>query len=110
MQRIKSLQTAWGERTWSITCFFVRSGWRGRGVATALLEKAVAIARRRGAHMLEGYPDAPWSKTKVPAAFAWTGIAALFQKCGFANTTPRGNSRDIYTIGFAERTPTTPSV
>ncbi len=107
LQRIKALRTAWDERTWSITCFFVRTGWRGCGVATALLDKAVAIACRRGARVLEGYPVAPWDKTKVPAAFAWTGIPALFEKNGFVNTTPSGNSRNIYTIGFAGRTPTT---
>lgn len=42
--------------TWTVLCFFVTRPYRGRGVARALLEGAVAYARARGAQVVEGYP------------------------------------------------------
>ena len=39
---------------WAITCFLVRKGHRGRGIAYALTAAAVDFARRRGAAALEG--------------------------------------------------------
>ncbi len=41
---------------WSVHCFFVRAGFRGRGLARPLLVGAVDQARRLGAKVIEGYP------------------------------------------------------
>src|SRR5262249_61336502 len=41
---------------WSIVCFVVPAAHRGQGVATALLEGAVAWARKAGVTLLEAYP------------------------------------------------------
>ena len=105
LQRTKGLDTDWGDHTWSVTCFFIRSGWRHRGVATALLKGAVEVARANGAKELEAYPVRP--KTggtgEIPAAFAWTGVPRLFEKTRFRNSTSRGNSRAIYRRTFRQR-------
>lgn len=61
---------------WSIPCFFVKSGHRGRGVATALLAAALKALQRRGAKIVEGYPV---KGNALPAAFAWTGTLPLFR-------------------------------
>jgi GNAT superfamily N-acetyltransferase len=42
--------------TWTIVCFFVARQHRNQRVARALLEGAVAYARRQGAEVVEGYP------------------------------------------------------
>jgi GNAT superfamily N-acetyltransferase len=42
--------------TWTILCFFVARPHRNQHVAHALLEGAVAYARREGAEEVEGYP------------------------------------------------------
>jgi GNAT superfamily N-acetyltransferase len=42
--------------TWTILCFFVARPYRGRGVAQALLDGAVAYAKQQGAQVVEGYP------------------------------------------------------
>lgn len=42
--------------TWTILCFFVARSHRNQHVAQALLEGAVAYARRQGAEVVEGYP------------------------------------------------------
>ena len=101
LERIKALQTEWDEGTWSVTCFFIRSGWRDRGVATALLKRAVMLAQDCGAGVLESYPVKLKSDgSKMPGAFAWTGVPSLFERAGFDEVTPPGNSRPIYQIVF----------
>lgn len=97
LERTKALQTDWTEHTWSVTCFYIRPGWRHRGVATALLKEAVSVARENGAKELEGYPVRPKrDDTNFPGAFAWTGFPRLFEKQRFRNVTPPGRTRDIY--------------
>jgi len=105
LERTKGLETEWGERTWSVTCFFIRPGWRHRGIATALLEEAVDVARAGGARELEAYPVRPKASRagEIPAAFAWTGVPRLFEKAKFRNVTPPGNSRAVYRRVFRQR-------
>jgi GNAT superfamily N-acetyltransferase len=79
LDRVRAYQRDDTASVWSVPCFFVARGWRGKGVASALLEAAVAAARRRGARVLEGYPV-----TKaLPAAFAYTGALSMFTRAGF---------------------------
>jgi GNAT superfamily N-acetyltransferase len=79
---------------WSITCFFVAKGYRGRGVSGKLIRGAVAHARRRGARMIEGYPVV--SKAgKMPDAFAWTGLPSAFIRAGFTEAARPSRSRRI---------------
>ena len=104
LERTKALQTDWDEGTWSVVCFFIRSGWRHRGVATQLLKGAVEVARRNGAARLEGYPvrPSPTGTGEIPAAFAWTGVAQLLVGQRFKNVTPPDNKRDIYVRRFRQ--------
>lgn len=94
-ERSRALAPLAGEGVWSVTCFFVPARWRGRGVAGALLEGAIAVARRGGAARIEGYPAAVQRGAALPAAFAWTGVPALFERAGF---TPRRHPRSGRTI------------
>lgn len=95
LQRSRVLQTEWGEHTWSITCFYIKSAYRSRGIGTLLGEEALRIAARHGATIVEGYPAVPYDKSKpMPAAFAWTGVPALFERLGFLRL-PRAG-RPIY--------------
>ena len=41
---------------WSLTCFVVRTQYRGRGLNSVLLAAAVDLAERSGARMIEAYP------------------------------------------------------
>jgi GNAT superfamily N-acetyltransferase len=95
LKRTKALATSWTAETWSVTCFFIRSAWRRKGVATAMVAEAVKVARANGAKELEAYPIRPYT-ANVPAAFAWTGVPVLFEKQKFMNVTPPSNSRPIY--------------
>lgn len=89
-------------RTWSVTCLFVPARERGAGIATALLRGAVALARRAGAARLEGYPVEPRAG-RVPAAFAWTGVPALFAAVGFRPAPRPPGARAIWVRSLAPR-------
>jgi GNAT superfamily N-acetyltransferase len=64
---------------WSLSCFYVRKGYRRRGVTSALIAAALKAATRAKAPALEAYPlDAE----KTPSASS-TGFASTFKRAGF---------------------------
>jgi GNAT superfamily N-acetyltransferase len=67
---------------WSVVCFFVSRRSRGRGIARALLEGAVAYAREHGAPAVEGYARDPGGG-RLSADGAFTGTVSLFRGVGF---------------------------
>ena len=67
---------------WSIVCFVVSRKVRGQGVAATMLAAAIDFARAHGATTLEAYPvDA--AHGRVPAANAFHGTLAMFERAGF---------------------------
>ena len=96
LDRAPSLACDDAERVWSLPCFFVKAGWRGKGVARGLLGAALGQLRRRGAGVVEGYPvKPPRPGERMPGAFVWTGTPGLFRAAGFrpAARRPRGRQR-----------------
>jgi GNAT superfamily N-acetyltransferase len=83
LERARTLACADAEHVWSIPCFFVKAGWRDKGVASALLDHAVKSLRRRGAKIVEGYPVNLKAGARLPNAFAYTGTPAMFTDAGF---------------------------
>ena len=78
---------------WSVTCFFIRRDWRGRGLATWMLNGAATFAASNGARIIEGYPNDP--EKRAADAFVWTGIASTFESAGFTEVARRSASRPI---------------
>src|SRR3954468_17447516 len=68
---------------WSVWCFRVRPGHRGRGVAHALLEGAAEFAQSHGAPAIEGYP-VDNQGAKVDLVMAYVGTRSLFESAGFS--------------------------
>jgi GNAT superfamily N-acetyltransferase len=66
---------------WVISCFYVRPGFRRRGIAGRLLTGAMAWAQSAGAVTVDAWPV----DTAVPGAShnVFTGPAALFRRAGF---------------------------
>ena len=84
LDRAPSLACADADEVHSVPCFFIKSGARGQGVATALINAAVLALKKSGARIAEGYPvKAPKPGARIPAAFAYTGTISLFEKAGF---------------------------
>ncbi|WP_395703923.1 GNAT family N-acetyltransferase [Aquabacterium sp.] len=56
LQKSPVMKPVDAQPVWSIICFVVPAEHRRQGVAAALLQAAVAWARRQGATLLEAYP------------------------------------------------------
>jgi len=78
---------------WSVTCFFVRRDWRGRGVTVALLEGASRWVGKRGGRVLEGYPTD--TDEDQPGAFVHHGLLTAFKRSGFREVARRSARRPI---------------
>ena len=82
---------------WSLSCFYVRIGYRRRGVTTALIAAAVEAARQAGAPALEAYPlDA----ALTPSA-SGTGYATTFARAGFVEVARRAGPRPIMRLDLS---------
>lgn len=77
---------------WSIVCFVVSRSVRGQGVATQLLDAAVAYAAAHGATLVEAYP-VETDGHRVPAAQAYKGTTSMFEAARFAVVERRQASR-----------------
>lgn len=77
---------------WSLSCFYIRKGYRQRGVTTALITAAIAAARRAGAPALEAYPlDAD-----LTPSTSHTGYATTFLRAGFKEVARHVPPRPIF--------------
>ena len=83
LDRARTLAVEDAAEVWSLPCFFIKAGWRDRGVASALLAHALKSLRKRGAKVAEGYPVNLKPGQRLPNAFAWTGTRGLFGRAGF---------------------------
>src|SRR5712691_2971319 len=84
---------------WSIICFVVPSEYRGRGVARALLDGAIAYARKRGVALLEAYPvDKPGRSDDDSM---WFGAKSMYDAAGFEEVARRKPARPIVRIRAA---------
>jgi GNAT superfamily N-acetyltransferase len=66
---------------WSISCFYVRRGYRKQGVTAALIKAAIQAAKHANVPALEAYPVAAEQPGSTSNRF--TGIASTFAKAGF---------------------------
>lgn len=78
---------------WSIVCFFVDAKARHRGVADALLEGAVAWAKKQGIALLEAYPCD--KRQRGSDDFMWFGAKAMFDRAGFVEVARRRPQRPV---------------
>ena len=78
---------------WSLSCFYIRRGYRRRGVTSVLIAAALKAAKRAKAPALEAYPvdtAAPQSTSNL-----FTGTAATFARAGFKTVARRAPHRPI---------------
>jgi GNAT superfamily N-acetyltransferase len=86
---------------WAVTCFVTRSGFRRRGVSSALTRAAVDLARQRGARALEGYPmiTQPGQAIALPGELH-VGSRSVFAAAGFAEVSHPTLRRVVMRIDF----------
>jgi GNAT superfamily N-acetyltransferase len=78
---------------WSVSCFFVRRGYRRQGVMTQLVFAALKTAKRARVAALEAYPvdtSAPKSSSNI-----FVGTASTFVHAGFKEVARRASARPI---------------
>ena len=96
MAKAKEIGPADDMGIWSLSCIYVRKGWRRKGVARALVEAAVEFARDFGAPALEAYPlDA-----KLTNSASFTGFVSTFERAGFEIVSRKFPARPVMRIYF----------
>lgn len=93
LERRRDLRRVDEAPVWSVSCFFVRRGYRRRGVMTALIAAALRAAKRAGAPAVEAYPvDAAHAGA---LSDAYTGTRAAFERAGFVEVGRRTRARSV---------------
>ena len=83
---------------WSVVCFVVPAAYRHQGVATALLQGAIAYARKCGATLLEAYPI---DKAERGADdWLWHGAKSMYDKAGFVEVARRRPARPVVRLAL----------
>ena len=93
LDRARTLACDDADQVWSLPCFFIKPGWRDRGVAAALLAHALKVLGKTGVAVAEGYPVNLKPGQRLPNAFAWTGTRSLFAAAGFELAGPGSTSK-----------------
>lgn len=82
---------------WAVTCIFVRTGRRRRGISRALARAAVPFARDRGARALEAYPI---TTTAVIEEELHVGTVRTFEAAGMRQVAAPTPRRVVMRIDF----------
>jgi GNAT superfamily N-acetyltransferase len=78
---------------WSLSCFYVRKGYRNQGVTASLIAAALKVAKRAKAPALEAYP-VDSDETKSTSSL-YTGKASTFVRAGFKTVARRAPHRPM---------------
>ena len=73
-------------RVKSIVCFEIAPEYRGKGIASALLEQVIADAKDEGYTVVEAYPKL----RETPDPYDYAGPIRMYEKAGFAIMRERG--------------------
>ena len=93
LQRSPVMKPVDEQSVWSVICFVVPSEYRGQGVARALLDGAIAYAKKQGATLLEAYPvDKPG---RSHDDFMWFGAKSMYDDAGFQEVARRKPQRPV---------------
>jgi ribosomal protein S18 acetylase RimI-like enzyme len=77
-QRLGSRLSTFQADVWAIGCIALKADYRGRGLATAVVEAVVEQARTAGATIIEAYPTDPWDEPR-----SYRGALELYRRLGF---------------------------
>jgi ribosomal protein S18 acetylase RimI-like enzyme len=93
LQRSPVMRPVDDKPVWSIVCFVVPAEHRGQGVARALLDGAIAYARKQGATLLEAYPVDKPGRSHDDAM--WFGAKSMYDDAGFEEVARRKPQRPV---------------
>ncbi len=91
LEKSWKLQNTDESPVWAISCFYIRKGYRKRGVTAALVAAALKAAKRAGASAVEAYPvDGALSPST-----SFTGYASTFVRADFKTVAHHSPPRPI---------------
>jgi len=93
LQRSPVMKPVDEQPVWSIICFVVPAEHRGQGVARALLDGAIAYAKKQGATLLEAYPVDKSGRSDDDAM--WFGAKSMYDDAGFEEVARRKPQRPV---------------
>lgn len=97
LQRSPVMKPVDDKPVWSIVCFVVPAEHRKQGVAHALLQGAIAYARRNRATLIEAYPVDKSGPAKDDTL--WFGTKAMYDRAGFREVARRKPGRPVVRLG-----------
>ena len=107
--RLRGKPTVWRGRpgqdpddpgVWSVTCFVVRKGYRGRGVTYALAAATVGYARANGARGLEGYAMRTPPGKVITWGELYVGAVQVYAEAGFREVSSPSVRRVVMRVDF----------
>ena len=93
LQRSPVMKPVDAAPVWSVVCFVVPAEHRHQGVARALLDGAIAWARKRGITLLEAYPIEKPERSND--TWMWHGAGSMFRHAGFTEVARRKPTRPV---------------
>lgn len=85
-------------KVWSIICFVVPGEFRKQGVARALLDRAIAFAKKRRVKLLEAYPVDRRGESRDDSL--WFGTKSMFDSAGFKVVARRKPQRPVMRLAL----------
>ena len=86
---------------WSVICFVVPAQYRGEGVARALLDGAIAYAKKKDVELLEAYPVDKRGRANDDSM--WFGAKSMYDAAGFDEVARRKPHRPVVRLRTARR-------
>lgn len=83
---------------WAITCFFIRSKARGRGITHSLVHGGIDFARGNGARVIEACPMDLSKDSRSIGLFV--GSSRVFEKAGFQRIVERKPGRPLMRLAL----------
>jgi len=87
------------EAIWAVSCFFIASRQRGKGISHRMLSEAVAFAGRNGARMIEACPIDRTKQSKSVGLYV--GSTRIFEAAGFSEIARRKDGRPLMRLALA---------
>jgi predicted GNAT family acetyltransferase len=78
---------------WAVSCFFLRTGARGKGLTHRLVAAGIEHARRNGARLLEACPMDQSKDSRSIGLFV--GSTRVFERAGFTAVVTRKTGRPL---------------
>lgn len=106
--KLRTTPTPWRGRhedkddrgVWSVTCFSIRAGYRGRGLMYPLAAATVDHARSHGATALEAYPMITDPFQEVTWGELFVGARQVFEDAGFRQVSHPSKRRVVMRVDF----------